>query len=153
MSKTVILNNIPFQIPENSEDPGWGSSATDYLIEIANVLNSIQGPGDILETEVSIPDGNVSDDVLGLIFDSNTVKSAIIEYNITNNGNVNDRVETGTITLVRDDNDSEWQLVQETDGEALVTFNINNITGQVTYNSTDIGFAKVLKFKARTLGA
>jgi hypothetical protein len=153
MSKTVIINNTPYEIPENGQDPGWGSGATDYLVEIANVLNSLQGPGDILETVVNIPDGAASDEVLGLVFDSNFVKSAIIEYNITNGGNVNDRVETGTITLLRDDNDGEWQMIQETSGEALVSFSINNTTGQVSYTSIDIGFPKTLKFKARTLGA
>jgi hypothetical protein len=160
MSKTLIVNNIPFQYPTAGDEPGWGNSASAWAEAVTNVLSDLLGPNDILETAFNIAN-NQSDnsgtngDVTGLIFNAASVRAANISYSIyrISDSNISGKAETGTIQIVYD-NAVGWIINQGNIlGSSGVTFTIMS-TGQIKYKSTDIGstnYNGTLKFRAKTL--
>lgn len=158
-TKSLTVNNKVFNYPGPGEDPGWGEDATSWAEEVTTVLNSILGAGDILETTFNIAN-NISSPttVVGLTFDTGTVRSANITYSIyrVTDSSPSGNIETGEIALVYDNSASsgnKWLLAQKIDGDAGVTFDITD-AGQITYTSTNIAganYSGVLKFKATTL--
>lgn len=158
MSRTLIVNNIPFVIPDAGEDPGWGEQTTDFLDEVSTVLGSLLSSGDILETTFDIAN-NVSSatDVVGLVFNTGVVRAANIQYSIyrISTGSPSGNAETGLLQIVYDDSatsGNKWLISQETSGNSGVTFSITD-AGQFQYTSSDIGtpgYSGVMKFNAKT---
>lgn len=136
MAITLIINNIPFEIPEQGEQQPWGEGVTAYLTEVAKVLNSVNGPSDILESVASI-NNNISTptDITGFFFDATTVRSFAVRGNIYR---LDDAVESSEEFLLAGlyQGASGWVLTQEGMGNAGVTFSITSI-GQVQYTSTN----------------
>jgi len=54
LSVTLVVNNIPFDYPEQGEPAPWGEAATGWATEVTKVLNSVSGPSDILESSSTI---------------------------------------------------------------------------------------------------
>jgi hypothetical protein len=80
MSVTLIVNNTPFEYPEQGEQQPWGESATNWAIEVTDVLSSLSGSSDILETSASILNNQTTKaNILGLFFDINTVRSFVVQ--------------------------------------------------------------------------
>lgn len=159
MAISLTINNKTFNIPVAGEDPGWGEDTTGWIREVNKVVNSLFGPGDILETTFNVAN-NVSSsaDIVGLAFNPSTIRAAHIEYSIyrISDSETSGNAETGEIKLIYDDNASsgnKWSFSQEYTGDAGVTFDITD-TGQLTYTSTDIGatgYTGTMKFKATAL--
>jgi len=79
MSRTLVINSIPYQIPDDGEDPGWGDQTTDWMEAVTGVLTDLVGPDDILETSFSIANNQTTfADVTGLIFNGGSVRSSIV---------------------------------------------------------------------------
>ncbi|PCI45881.1 MAG: hypothetical protein COB41_00385 [Proteobacteria bacterium] len=159
MSITVVINNTSFKIPSPGEDPGWGDDTTAYLVEVSKVLNSLLGPGDLLETTFNVAnDISVAEDIVGLAFDTGTVRAVIIEYSSyrVSDANPSGNAETGVLMMIYDNSASagnKWLLVQDSSEDSGITFSVTDV-GQFQYTSTDIdstNYSGVLKFKARTL--
>lgn len=154
MSKTLTINNKEFEYPEVGQEPGWGEDATAWAEEVTEVLNAIAGPDDILETTFTI-NNNISTpaNIAGLLFNTATVRSAVIEYNIYRTTNTNEVAENGTISVVYKSVVDTWDLSQVTNGDAGVYFTITN-SGQVQYESTNItglNYDGVISFEARAI--
>lgn len=161
MPVDIVINSVPISYPSPGDAPGWGESATQFAQEVAEVLNNINNPNDILETTFTIQN-NVSSfsNIAGLSFSTGQVRSAEISYSIyrTSDTTPSGSVETGTMSLVYDNaaaSGQKWQLaIGNISGPgAGVLFNITD-AGQVQYKSTDIGstnYSGEIKFRAKTL--
>jgi hypothetical protein len=162
MSQTLIIDNIPYPYPNPGDEPGWGEGATDWAAAVTAVLNSLLGPDDIAQTTFSI--GNfvtvfANANITGLIFNTATVRSAIIEYSVyrISTANPSGNAESGIISIVYDNNaapGSQWSMsVNNVTGNAGILFSITD-AGQFQYNTTDItalGYSGVIKFRAKSL--
>jgi hypothetical protein len=146
MSISVIVNNIPFQIPVSGEQPEWGESLTSYLVEVAKVLNSLKGANDILETGATISNNVTTySDIPDFKFNAATVRSFAVTGSITRTSGSTKVYESFTLNGLRTDTD--WVLQQEGFGDSGVTLNITP-AGQVQYISSDItGSTGLIKFR------
>ena len=156
MPRTLIVNNTPYQYPTSGDEPGWGGDATGWAVGVTNVLNDIVGPDDILETAFNVANNqSTAANVTGLIFNTASVRAAVIQYAIfrISDSNPSGQAESGEIHIVYD-NLAGWSITQgDINGEAGVTFTILP-SGQVQYTSTDIGstnYVGDMKFRARAL--
>lgn len=153
MSVTVTVGNETFEYPSNAQSPGWGAVATETIQKIAEVLNSLSGPDDILQTTFSIANNQVAfANVTGLGFDNTTVRSATVTYSAYRVTGSNELAESGTIQVVYKNNDDSWELSREFVGDAGLIFSITD-GGLFTYKSSSVsgsGYSGVLKFFAST---
>lgn len=160
MAIDLTVNNTVISYPEPNEPPGWGEGATEFAIQVAEVLNDLVNSNDILETSFTIQNNiAVFTNIAGLSFSTGEVRSASISYSIyrysdsTPSGNA----ETGSIDIVYDDNapvTEKWLIsVNSAVGNSGVIFSITD-AGQVQYQSTDIGSSNYfgeMKFRAKTI--
>ena len=155
----LIINGTTYQYPVSGEDPNWGADGTDWAQAVTDVLGTLLGPGDILETSFNINNNvTVATNVNGLLFDPGTIRAANVDYSVyrISTANPTGFSETGTIYLIYDDSASasnKWQLSQRTTGNSGVTFSILD-SGQIQYTSNDItspGYSGLMKFRAKAL--
>jgi hypothetical protein len=141
MAITLIVNNTPFDYPENGEPAGWGEAATGWAQEVTTVLNSAVGPNDLLETSSIINDNQLTfADIDSFFFDATVVGSFVVNGNITR-GSLYEEFQLRGLNT-----GSSWTWTQEGQGEAGLTFNITN-AGQVQYKSTNAGVSGKIRFK------
>lgn len=77
----LTVNGNTYNYPVAGEDPNWGKEASDWALEVTNVLASVLGDGDILEDNFPIiNNANVYTDISKLNFNPNVVRSALISY-------------------------------------------------------------------------
>lgn len=156
----ITIAGTVYQYPDVGESPNWGREATTVIQALAEALNTLFSPGDILSTKYNI-DNNVSvaQPVNGLLFDSNITRAATIPYAIyrVSTDEPTGNAEEGSLFIVYDDNASagnKWVMSRTTlVGSSGVIFDITDL-GQVTYESTDIGvigYSGSVTFSAKTL--
>jgi len=160
MSTTLIVNNTPFEYPTPGDEPGWGEAATGWAEEVTDVLNSVLGPDDILETTFTVNNSvAVATNVSGLLFNTGTVRAATVEYSVyrISDSNPSGNAESGIMNLIFDNSAApgfQWTLtIGNIAGNAGINFTITD-AGQVQYTSTDIGATNhsgTMHFKARAL--
>lgn len=159
MAKQLTIAGTVYNFPVAGESPNWGAEATETISAIVDALNSLLGPGDILQTSETI-ENNVAipTTVNGLIFDPNVVRAATISYTVyrTSATNPSGYAETSKAFIVYDDNapiGEKWKMTIESNGDSGITLSITDV-GQVLYTSTDIGdssYVGTIVFIARTL--
>lgn len=158
MAVNLTVNNTVFAYPTPGDEPGWGEAATSWAEEVTDVLGSLLGPDDILETSATI-NNNVASatNIPGLLFNTASARGAVIEYSVyrVSTANPSGNSETGIMTLIYDAGASagnKWTMtIGNIAGESGVSFSVTD-AGQVQYVSTDIdsaGYSGVIKFKAR----
>lgn len=158
MPLLTVSNNV-YDYPEPSREPGWGEEATAWAQAVTDVLNTLLGPGDILETSFVIGNNvSVVTNINGMSFDGAAVRAANVTYTVirrsdeTPSGNT----ESGTLRLTYDPAGTignKWKLSQLGDMSAGMVFSVTD-AGQVQYKSTDIGstnYQGQIKFIAKTL--
>lgn len=156
MSKTLIVNNTPFEYPTKGDEPGWGGPATDWASEVTDVLSNLLGPDDILETPFNIANGQaVPADITALIFNAGSMRSSVVNYSVFRSSTVNPsgNTETGEIVVSYDNNEGFSIGIGNIVGNSGVNFSILP-SGQIQYTSTDIdplNYIGVLKFRAKSL--
>ena len=156
MPKTLIINNTPYEYPSKGDEPGWGGPATGWAEGVTDVLNSVVGPDDILQTSFSIANLQVAaTDVVGLVFNTGSVQSAVVEYSVhrTSSTTTGGKTESGTMHLNYNTVDG-WLLGQGgVIGTSEVIFTITS-SGQIQYTSSDIGsidYVGTMKFTGKAL--
>jgi hypothetical protein len=157
MSRTLVINNTAYEIPDAGDEPGWGGDTTDWMQAVTEVLDDLVGPADILETSFTVANNQTTFvDVTGLVFDGGSVRSAIVTYSVyrISDSNPSGFAETGLLTLVYDNNAATpWSMSQsDIVGNAQIYFDITN-SGQVRYKTNDIGtlnYIGVMKFNAKS---
>ena len=138
MSINLVVNNIPFEYPEQGEQQPWGEGATGWAAEVTNVLASVKGPADILESFFDLSNNQTTfSDIPGFSFDSTTVRSFTIYgniYRVYNSGASNVSEE---YTLTGLNTGADWVIQQEGFGESGIVFDITS-AGQVQYKSSNL---------------
>lgn len=147
MSIVLTVNNIPFEYPEQGEQAPWGEAATGWAQEVTKVLGSLSGPSDILETSDVIANGQTTFlNIVGLFFNSTTVRSFKVSANVTRayvGGEITEYIE-----LIGLNQGSGWVIQQEGIGDAGITIDIDS-TGQLQYKSTTLSgqTSGIIKFR------
>jgi hypothetical protein len=156
LPKTLIVNNKPFSYPTKGDEPGWGSAATGWAEEVTSVLNDVIGPDDILESSFNVVNNQVAfTDVIGLIFNTASVRSAIVQYSVyrISTANPSGFAETGEMRLIYDNNIGWSIAIGNVVGNSGVDFDIT-AGGQIQYKSNDINslnYSGVIHFRAKAL--
>jgi hypothetical protein len=156
MAVTLIVNNVPFDYPEQGEQQPWGESATNWASEVTKVLASLKSSSDILETAAAININQTTpDSIQGLFFDSLTVRSFIVTGNITRTTSTAQKYEEFELRGLYQGPTLGWALQQESLSNSGVTFSISS-SGQVQYVSTTVSgdpltYSGLIKFKAVAL--
>ncbi len=152
MSVTLIVNNVPFEYPEQGEQQPWGESATNWAVEVTKVLASIKGPYDLAETPALINSvQSTSESIQGMFFDSLNVRSFVVTGNITRTTDSEQRYEEFELRGLYKGATTGWVLQQESIGSSGVTFSINS-SGQVQYVATALSgnqatYSGLIKFR------
>lgn len=150
MAEQVNLKNTIYLIPSNLEEPNWGEGLTSYLKALADAVNSVSGPSDLIESIFTI-DNNISSptDITGFFFDSTTVRSFAVRGNITRqHGAATFKYEEFVLAGLYQDA-SGWVLQQDGMQDAGVEFTITP-AGQIQYISTNLAgtpYAGTLKYR------
>lgn len=154
MAKTVTVNNTTQRIPEKN-DTNWGEYTTDLLEAIVTQVTGLLGDADIAETSATINNGATANtSVLGLTFDTGSVRGAVIDYAVYRSAASGVKKETGTLHLTYDSTASvgeKWGMAQQTNDDSGITFNVSD-AGQVQYTSDTIagtGYTGKMIFRAR----
>lgn len=149
MSVTLVVNNIPFDYPEQGEPAPWGEAATGWATEVTRVLSSVSGPSDILESSSSVLNNQtVFQNIPGLFFDTALVRSFIVNGNVYRTYNISQEVsESFTITGLNQGG-AGWLLQIEGIGDAGMIFNIDS-SGQIQYKSSNLSnyISGLIKFR------
>jgi hypothetical protein len=149
MSVTLIVNNIPFDYPEQGEQAPWGEAATGWASEVTNVLSTVKGPADILESFFDLANNQTTfANIPGFSFNSSTVRSFEIYGNIYRvySSGVSELVEEYTLTGLN--TGADWVITREGFGEAGVDLEITS-SGQVQYKSSNLSGHVSSKIKFR----
>jgi hypothetical protein len=154
MSRTLIVNNIPFEYPEQGEQQPWGEAATNWADEVTKVLAFLKGPYDVLENSQVVNYNQTTPLLIDkLFFDSCKVRTFKILGNITRTSNSVSVYETFELTGTYQDAQG-WVLQKESMSNASVVFSVD-LSGQVFYVSSPVGdsgtHSGLLKFKAIAL--
>lgn len=157
MARTLVINSIPYNIPDAGDEPGWGGDSTDWMQAVTEVLTDLVGPSDILETSFTIANNQTTfADVTGLVFDGGSVRSAVVNYAVyrISNDNPSGFSESGNLNLIYDNNAVlPWSMSQgDVNGNSQIYFDITT-SGQIRYKTNDIGslnYIGVIKFSAKS---
>ena len=77
MSKNLQIGNKTFEYPTTGNG-NWGEEATAWAVEVTNVLETVQGPQDILKSEAALVNGG-SGIIAGLKFDTGAIQQVIVK--------------------------------------------------------------------------
>lgn len=156
MPKQLIVNNTPYNYPSKGDEPGWGGDATGWAEGVTEVLNSIVGPDDILQTSFSVANNRAAPtDIIGLVFNTSSVRSAVVEYSVHRSSSTTSggKTESGLMHLNYNSVDG-WSIgMGGIIGDSELVFSITS-SGQIQYTSSDIGsvdYVGIMKFKATAL--
>lgn len=81
--KEVTVGNETYQLPLAGASASWGEELSDLIDAMVNALNIVQGPQDIQETAATILNTSGAKDITGLAFNTSTLRSAEISYNLS----------------------------------------------------------------------
>jgi hypothetical protein len=152
MSIPVSIQGTTYNIPEQGQNPPWGSDLTDLLQALVDVANTSIGSADIITTSFNLGNNQASaTNVTGLAFDPSQVRSAIISYSISRSTSTNEYSECGQIYITYRTSFGNWELAQYSTGSSGVTFTVTN-GGQFQYvsdNMSGLTYVGKMKFNAR----
>jgi hypothetical protein len=141
MAITLIVNNTPFDYPEQGEQQPWGEAASGWASEVTNVLNSLKGPSDLLETSSTILSSKTKETIPNFFFDQATVRSFSVRGYIYISDSINEEFLIEGINK-----GSSWDYTIEGFGDSGVKLEVEN-SGQVVYTSGVIVGSGKIKFK------
>jgi hypothetical protein len=141
MAITLIVNNTPFDYPEQGEQQPWGEAASGWASEVTNVLNSLKGPSDLLETSATILPNKTKETIPNFFFDPVTVRSFSVRGYIY----ISDS-ESEEYLIEGINKGSSWDYTIEGFGDSGVKLEVEN-SGQVVYTSGVLAKSGKIKFK------
>lgn len=153
MSKTLQIGSNIYTIPEEGDNPGWGEDLTAFFEGIADALENVQGPNDILITSAPLTNNQSTfANVSGLQFNTAQVQAIEVKYLIIRvyDAGASTVTESGTITGNYDG--ATFFISTQHVGDAGITFDITN-TGQIQYKSSDLTshVSSVIRFSGKTI--
>ena len=154
MSKDLQVGNKIFPYPDQGEGAGHGEDATAWAVQVTDVLKTVQGPNDLLET-TSVLANNITTptNIPNLVFNTGQVQHVIVEFIIqrTYDSGASILVESGTIQ--GNFNGSDFRISQMSTGDdSGIEIDVTS-GGQFTYTSTDLSGHQnsLITFKAKTI--
>jgi hypothetical protein len=155
IATNLTVNNNTFPYPESGDEPGWGGPATDWAVEVTGVLNTLQGVDDIPETTFNLANNTVTpQDVVGLVFNPATVRSAVVDYSIYRSTTTTELAEKGKLELIYKNGGNpgeKWTIGRVFFGDdAGITITMTD-GGQAQYVSSNLGgssYVGQMKFEA-----
>lgn len=158
MPINLNVNNNNFAYPSDGDEPGWGNAATGWAEEVTTVLSGVQGSDDILPTSFNVANNIASPaDVVGLIFNPTTVRSAEVSYSIYRRTDTNELAETGRMLVVYKNGGNtgeKWSVGQTILGDdSGVVFTMTD-AGQIQYTSNDVtgsNYVGQIRFYAKSI--
>lgn len=155
MSTNLTVNNSVYAYPSDGDEPGWGNQASEWAEAVTTVLSNLQGVDDIAETTFTIANNTSSAaDIVGLVFNPSTVRSAVVDYSIYRSTSTTELAEKGKLELVYKNGGtigSKWTIGQVYFGDdAGVRFTMTD-AGQIQYTSTNMtgtDYSGEIKFEA-----
>ena len=144
--------------PNSSAAPNWSPAIIQFAESVASALSSLVGPYDVVPQQfilTSVPD-SLDTALTNLSFSNTQVRCAFIYYAVYRNTNTTTVSEAGLLTVVYNESQAsglKWQMLRESDSDALVTFSIDD-TGQVFINTQSIsgtGYNGFIDYRAQTL--
>jgi len=145
MAITLIVNNIPFEYPEQGEQQPWGEAASGWATEVTSVLNSLKGPGDLLETSATISPSKTKEVIPNFFFDPLTIRSFSVRGYIYISSTVNEEFLIEGINK-----GSSWDYTIEGFGDSGIKLEVEN-SGQVVYTSDVFVGSGKIKFKGTAI--
>lgn len=153
MATNVVINGQTFAIPNQGEPAPWGEDLSSAIVEIADVLSSINGSADLPLTSFTIANNTaVAANVVGASFDTSTVRSFVMEYSIYRSTSLSEFSEVGTLYGTYLSTGNSWELAQTYAGSSSVVFSITT-GGQIQYTSSNMsgtGYVGKMKFSAKS---
>jgi hypothetical protein len=147
MATNLSINGINYTFPAEGENPPWGSDVADWAIAVTNVLGSLAGETDILNSSFSMSDAVSSPlPIIGFSFDLLKVKTAIIDYAIYREAST-EKVESGTLTLTN--TGTSLNISRESTADVGIDLTID-VTGQFFYKSDRGTGPATFKYRAKT---
>jgi len=137
MSKILQIGSQTFEYPETG-DNNWSEEATGWAEAVTEVLETVQGPQDILKTEASLVNGS-SGNISGLIFDTGSVQQVIVKGYLKRIYTVisGKPTEVESIVIEGAYNGSVFNIAPEYVGDDVgVEIDVDN-SGQFTYVAED----------------
>jgi hypothetical protein len=154
MPTPLLVNNSVYQYPVDNDSPGWGEEATGWAVAVTDVLGTLVGTGDILETVANITNNQTSPaDVVGLSFDPTTIRGSITQYSVYRVTSSSELVEVGQMYVSYKSVAATWDLVIVGGQGANIVFSITP-GGQVQYTTDNMGgtgYSGQMKFVAKAL--
>lgn len=152
MAITLVINNIPFEYPEQGEQQPWGESATAWAEEVTRVLNSVKGVSDLLETRANIENNQTTfANIQDFSFDSTVVRSFNVSGNLYRKIGTTELFEEFSINGLFRGSSLGWVISQDSMGNAGVIFEMTPF-GQMRYKSTNMSgdpltYEGIIKFR------
>lgn len=131
----MTVNGTTFDYPVSGEDPGlYGEEATAWAEEVTDVLSSIVGAGDILQTNFNLDNNQTGSfaNITGFIFDSSQVRGVTASYRIERTNASTYLVEKGELEIVFNPQTTTWTLQREYVGDGGIDLDITS-GGQLQY--------------------
>lgn len=153
MSRTVIIGNKTFEIPDPGEKPSWGEDTTDYLVAVADALSTVQGPNDILQSTATIANNvTTPTPIAGFSFDTSDVLAITCEFFVTRVYDSGASVVSESGNIIGSFDGSTFTISVDSEGDSGVEFDITN-AGQITYTSSLLSnpVSGTINFVAKTL--
>lgn len=152
MSKTVTIGTESFQIPTVGENPDYGSQLTDFFVAIADSLQNVQSPNDILRTSANIANNVVvPTNIPAFSFDTAEVISINAEFIVKRTTLVPSAVLSESGEITGNYNGTSWTISVTSDGNSEVEFSITP-AGQIQYISSNMvgaSYSGEIIFKAK----
>jgi uncharacterized protein YjbI with pentapeptide repeats len=153
MSKTVIVGTEEFEIPLEGENPGYGEQLSDFFVAVADALQNVQQPNDILSTAANIANNvTTPTNIPGFSFDTAEVQSINSEFLIKRTTDVPAQVLTESGFVEGNFDGTNWSIsIRTTGGYSGVDLSITP-SGQIQYVSTDLtgsNYAGQITFRAK----
>jgi hypothetical protein len=147
MAITLIVNNTPFDYPEQGEQQPWGEAASGWATEVTAVINSLKGPSDILETSAPLLINQTKAVIPNFFFDPGTVGA----FSASGFISIADEV-TERFLIEGRRNGTSWDYTIEGIGDSGIKLEVED-TGQVVYTSGVFSTTKssYVKFKGTAL--
>lgn len=153
MSKQVQIGNDVYIIPDAGENPGWGEDLTAFLEAVAQSLENVQGPNDILQSSATLSNNqSTPTDINGLAFNVADVNFIEVEFFIFRTFDSGSTVAVESGKVMGHYNGADFEISTESTGDAGIDITVT-ATGQFQYTSSDLAnhVSSTIKFKARTI--
>ena len=153
MTKIVQIGSTSYEIPDQGEKAGWGEDTTEYLVAIANALEDVQGPNDILTTSATLANNQSSTaNIDGLLFNTGEVQHVEVEFLIIREYDSGSSVLVESGNIVGNYDGTDFYISQDSIGDSGVTITVSS-AGQFLYTSSDLTnhVSSTIRYRAKTI--